>query len=790
MIQLVPPSGLRNVCNPAKLDGPETAEGNHAITGQDRASKALKFGLGMKAGGFNIYVAGTAGTGKLTAVRNFVDELALKHASPFDWCYVNNFKDNYQPLKLRLPSGSALEFKRGIKELIFNALKALLRAFESEDYSEKRKNIMDAFAEFQSDILNNIQEKANSESLMIKQTPWEIITFPSVNGKRLTDKEFNALSPQERDIISKKQDSFLSEIELQLGELRKQEKEVNIKLQKLDKDVAFRCINSLFKESEEKYKPLPDVLAYLKNAKNDILNNLDEFRKLHNSTDENLSKPQSFLKRYEVNVLVDNSNHNGAPVVTEHNPTFNNLLGKVEMESHMGTLRTDFTMIRKGALHSANGGYLILRVEELLQNYYAWDGLKRALKNKEIVIEDVNEQWGGFSQRTLKPEAIPLDVKVILIGLPEHYQLLYLYEPDFKSLFKVKAEFDGEIRRDEKGIADYAQFVYSICRKEGLLIPEKEAIAKIIEYGSRLINDQSKLSASFNQIADIIREANQYALEGGEKCLKAGYITKAVQEKVYRSNLIQQKLGEMVGNRQIAIDVKGAKTGEINGLSVIDIGDLTFGHPNRITCSVSLGKEGVVTIEREAKLSGPIHTKGVLILEGYFAEKYGQNTPITLSARLVFEQSYGEVEGDSASSAELYALLSNLAGLPIKQGIAVTGSINQKGQIQSIGGVNEKIEGFFEVCKQAGLTGEQGVIIPATDIQCLMLREEIVQAVAQKQFTIWAAETVDDGIEILTGVTGGPVEDTGTVANLVASGLNSYSEKMKAFINPAWKEMV
>lgn len=755
---------------------------SNMIVGQQRATKALRLGVSINATGFNIYAAGDSGTGKIVAVKNFADEAAGKAPPPSDWCYVNNFKDPYQPTKLSLPAGRAAELKKDMKDLIRDALQTLVKAFESEEYANRRKKIVEAFEVQHAAIIGSITERAKQESLLIKQTPWEIITIPLINGEPVTDEQFNGLPDWKQEDIRTKQNKFLDEIKEKLNEIRKREKEVAKELGKLEKEVAIITISSLIEEITDSYKELPDVLTYFQQVKNDILENLSQFLV---SQKDNLEtggqQSNDFSKRYEVNVLVNNADLKGAPVIIERNPTYHNLLGRVEKESYMGTLLTDFTMIRKGALHCANGGYLIIRAEELLSNHFSWNGLKRALKNNEIHMEEVGDQLGLFTTRTLKPEPIPLDVKVILVGEPVYYHLLYLYEPDFKTLFKVKADFDSEMNRDEKSISDYILFTRETCNKENLLLPDDAALAKMIEYGSRLVSDQLKLSTHFDEIADIIREANHYAKEEKVLNITANHITKTIEEKVYRSNLVQEKINEMITSQQILIDITGQKTGQVNGLSVLDLGDISFGRPIRITCSIGLGKEGIIAVEREAELSGPIHTKGVMILSGYLTEKYIQQKPVSLAARLVFEQSYSEVEGDSASSTELYAILSNLSGLPVKQGIAVTGSVNQKGQVQAIGAVNEKIEGYYEVCKILGFTGEQGVIIPASNLQNLMLKEEVLTAVENNQFTIWAVDTIDDGIEILTGVRSGSPEEEGTVAYLVNKALNEYANRMKEY---------
>lgn len=538
----------------------------------------------------------------------------------------------------------------------------------------------------------------------------------------------------------------------------------------------------------EKYKDFLEVVKYIENVKNDLLENLAQFLK-----EPEAPTPFQFLwmkelpfRRYEVNVIVDNSELKGAPVVVELNPTYQNLFGRMEKEAQFGVLTTDFTMIRGGSLHKANGGYLVLRVEVLLQNPLSWDSLKRALTSRKVAVEEPGERLGFISIKGLKPEPIPLNVKVILIGNPLLYQMLYIYDMDFLELFKVKADFDTIMNRTEENMRKYAAFVCAFCRKENLRHLDASAVAKVVEYSSRIAEDQEKLSTRFAEIADIIREANFYATQENAKNVTADHVKKAIEEKVYRSNLIQDKIKDMIKRNFLLIDTEGEAVGQVNGLSVIGLGDFAFGRPSRVTASIGMGKEGIIDIEREARLGGPIHTKGVMILSGYLAEKYAQDKPLSLSARLVFEQSYEEIEGDSASSTELYAILSALSGLPIKQNIAVTGSVNQKGEIQAIGGVNEKIEGFYEVCKAKGLTGKQGVLIPESNVQNLMLKEEIIDAVKAGKFHIYSVKTIEEGIEILTGVEAGSRRsdrtfEEKTVNYLVNERLKEIAERLREF---------
>lgn len=775
-------------CDPASFTAGIQNKGhhNHEIIGQNRAIKALSLGLGMKAHGFNIYVAGASGTGKLTLVKSFLEEQAKKEPVPPDWCYVNNFKDPYHPAKLQLPAGMATGFKKNMKILIHDIYQSMIKAFESEDYADRKEKIISAFEQQQEKMVDDIALRAEQESFTIKQTPTGVIIIPLKDKKPITDKQFKELSDAEMAVINEKQDKLREEINTRLREIHKHEKTADASLDQLSKEVAEFASGNIIEELYEKYESSPDVRSHLQSVKEDILDNLSDFLLSSKDRGSKASNHQGedFLKRYEVTVLVDNAGQKGAPVVIEGNPTYNNLAGRVEKESYMGTLVTDFTMIRKGSLHSANGGYLVIRIEEILGNYFSWDGLKRALKNKELVIEDATDQLGYVTTRTIKPEPIPLDIKVVLIGSALHYQLLYEYDSDFRELFKVKADFDSSTERNNKNLQDYYQFIIGICEKEKFLKPDNEAIAKIIEYSSRLAEDQYKLSTLFGKISDIIREANYYAAEEQSTNISRQHIIKAIEERVYRSNLIQEKINEMIINKQIFIDTEDSKVGQINGLSVISLGDISFGTPNRITCTISLGKEGVIAIEREAELSGAIHTKGVMILTGYLSGKFMQDKPVSLAARLVFEQSYSEIEGDSASSTELYTILSALSNLPLKQGIAVTGSVNQKGEIQPVGGINEKIEGYFEICKHMGLNGEQGVMIPLSNMRNLMLKEEIQDAVKENKFNIWAVDTIDDGIEILTGVKAGSIWEDGTVFSHVNNTLHLYAERMRAFSAP------
>ncbi len=792
MIDEIFPDRLRWSCDPRILDCKTTKELKRleAIIGQGRAIKALQFGLGIKNMGFNIYVAGVPGTGRTTAIKRFLEREAKARPAPTDWCYVNNFRDNYRPKALSLPSGRGREFQAAVQKLVDEARREIRKTFESEEYAVRREQATNLIQQQKDVLFQKITEKAQKQGFSIQATPVGLLTIPVKEGKPLKEEEFTALSPEEREEIAQKQSALQDELKAGVRQARALDKSADEELQKLDREVALYALGHLIEDLKEKYQDLPNVVAYLEQVRDDILDNLSQFR---GEPQAQAPTPVSIpgaselaFRKYQVNVLVDNSVLEGAPVVMELNPTYNNLFGRIEKEAQFGALMTDFTMIREGSLHRANGGYLVLPVEEVLRNFLSWDSLKRALRNMEIVIEEAGERLGFITTKGLMPEPIPLNVKVVLIGIPMLYHLLHAYDEDFRELFKVKADFDTTMDRSKENIKNFTSFVCTVCEEESLRHLDNSALAKLVEHCSRLAANQEKLSTRFGEISDVIREASFYAVQENSAHVNTAHVKKAIEEKFYRSSLLKEKIGEMIEQGTIMIDVAGEKVGQVNGLSVIDLGDISFGRPSRITASISLGREGLIDIEREAKLGGPIHTKGVMILSGYLAERYAHDKPLSLSASLVFEQSYSGVEGDSASSTELYAILSSLSGAPIKQGIAVTGSVNQKGEVQAIGGVNDKIEGFFEVCKAKGLTGEQGVIIPASNVRNLMLKEEVVEAVKEGKFHIWQVKNIDEGIEVLTGLKAGErMEDgtfpEGTINSLVDGKLRELSETLKEF---------
>ncbi len=779
------PENLRKICHLEVIPCSSTIELEPPaeIIGQERAVRALNFGLEMDKKGFNIFVAGMPGTGRTTAVLSFLDKLAAQKPVPPDWCYVYNFKDPYRPRSLRLPPGKGQLFRKQVQEFIEAARREIPAVFESEDYSTRREALEVEFNTRRQEVFNALSRKAREQGFLLQFSPAGVFIIPLKEGQPLSQEAFESLSEEEKAQINQRRSAIEAELREALREVRRLEREFQKRLKELDKSMVENVISRYLEELIESYGEYQGVKEYLEEIRNDVHENIDLFRQPQEKIPPEVR--ERLWRRYEVNVLVDNSELKGAPVITELNPTYTNLVGRVEKEAVFGALITDFTLIKAGALHRANGGYLVIQAEDLLRNPFAWEGLKLALANGKIIIEEVGERFGFMTTRGLQPEPIPLDVKVILIGTPYLYYLLYNLDEQFKELFKVKADFDTQMDRNSENIRAYCSFICGVVRRENLLPFDASGMAKIVEFGSRLAGDQDKLSTRFAEIADIVREANFWAEKEASPFVRAEHVRKALEERVYRSNLIQKRIQEMIEKGLILIDTEGEKVGQVNGLSVVNLGDFAFGRPTRITASIGVGKEGIVDIERETKLGGPIHTKGVLILTGYLLSKYAQDKPLTLAARLVFEQSYEGVEGDSASAAEVFALLSALSGLPIKQGIAVTGSLNQKGQIQAIGGVNEKIEGFFEVCKAKGLNGQQGVIIPKANVRNLMLKEEVVEAVREGKFHIWAIETVDEGIEILTGVKAGERREDGTfeentVNYLVDKKLRELSKGLEA----------
>jgi lon-related putative ATP-dependent protease len=803
MIKALPIKDYRAVYEPGQVECPttETLKPTEEIIGQDRAQKALRFGLEIPERGFNIYVAGMPGTGRRTAVKKFLDELAKTKQKADDWVYVNNFSNPYEPVAIRLPPGMSGQLKKDMVSFVEEARRALPRAFESDDYATKREEALGKLDKERETIVGQVNESAAKQGFTIQMGPTGLMIIPVIDNKPLTQEEFEALPKETQAGILQRREALDTDLRSGFRQIRELDAKGMEVVTKLNSEIALYAIGHLLTGLKEKYGKLPDVLSYIDSVQKDILDNLGSFlgsaqqqpqpppEQVPPQFQQWLAKDLAFRK-YEVNVVVDNGGLAGAPVVFEEIPSYQNLLGRAEKEVQFGVVTTDFMMIRPGSFHKANGGYLVIPVLDLFRYPLAWDGLKSALKTEKVRVEEPGEQAGFIATRGLKPQPIPLNVKVILIGTPDINQILQKGDPDYPDLFKVRADFDTVMDRNGENSKRYADFICTLCKRFNLKHLDNTAVAKVVEYGSRVAEDQKKLSTRFSGVADLIREANFYAIEEKAAYITVKHIEKAVEEKMYRSNLIQQKIQEFIERGVFLIDTAGSKVGQINGLSVMEMGDFAFGRPSRVTATVAVGRDGIVDIERQAELGGPTHTKGVLILGGYLANKYAQDKPLSLTAKLVFEQSYGGVDGDSASSTELYAILSALSGLPIRQSVAVTGSVNQRGEVQAIGGVNEKLEGFFEVCKAKGLTGEQGAMIPASNVQNLMLKEEILEAAQAGKFTIYPASTIDEGIEFLTGVPAGERQPDGsykegTVNYLVNRRLEEMAETVRKFQVPS-----
>lgn len=786
---------LRNYCDPDqfKFETTDELDPLQGTVGQDRGVSALNFGFDIKTSGFNLYVAGPTGTGKNSTVRAFLKEQAKNEPVPNDLCYVNNFKEPDKPNSIILPPGMGCGLVKDMNELVETAKTEIPRAFESENYEKRRNDILNEVQQERTRMLNDLQKQAEQMDLAIEMTQIGIVTVPIMRGKPLSREEFERLPDDVKKDIQLRSDKLQDMIQQVLAKSRKMEKDAASKIEELDKEVALFAVGHMLDDLRIKYKDHEEVVDFLNQVQGDMLEHLEDFKgqekpKIAIPGLEDLRGEPSF-DRYTVNLIVNNEDSEGAPVIIENNPTYYNLIGRVDFKARLGALTTDFSQIKAGAIHKANGGYLVMQAMDVLTSPMSWDALKRTIRSGEIRIENIAEGYGLIPTSSLRPEPIPIKVKVVLIGNPYIYYLLYALDEDFRKLFKIKADFDTEMSRSDEHIEKYAQFIAARVKNLGLMPFHRSGVAKVVEYGSRLIGDKEKLSTRFIEIADIVSEASHWARRNGNGAVMAEDVRKAIDEKEYRSNLIEQKIQELIEQGVIMIDTEGGQIGQVNGLSVYSLGDYTFGRPSRITARTYIGKGGVTNIERETKMSGPIHDKGVMILTGYLAGMYGQDKPLPLGASLAFEQLYEGVEGDSASSAELYALLSSLADLPINQGIAVTGSVNQKGEIQPIGGVNFKIEGFYAVCKAKGLTGEQGVIIPHQNVRHLMLKDEVVEAVRYGKFHIWPIRTIDEGIELLTGYPAGRADAQGnyppdSVHGRVAYKLAKYAEIVKEYSVP------
>ncbi len=738
------------------------------IIGQERASRAMDFGLKVERQGYNIYVAGLIGTGRNSYSRSIVNSLAEGKPVPQDWCYVYNFEDPYQPLALSMPAGVGAKLKEDMNRLIDQLKKDIPKAFSGDDYNRNKARILQDFQEKTSQLMDELNRTAQEYGFEFKRSANGFVSVPLVGGKPVSEEDYRKLDGDALKEIEARNDQLqIRAVEI-FNRIKELEQMAQDTIRELDEKIALSSVGYSIGEMKAKYRECdcPEILGFLDSVQKDIVENVDDFKGKEESKETVipwLSKAQKTDNtfKYKINLLVDSSKLEHAPVVLETYPTYYNLVGKVEYENQLGVLTTNFTRIKAGALHRANGGYLIIQAKDILTNPYSWEAMKRALKTGEIAIENIAEQTGAVATSSLRPKPIPLGVKIIIIGSYEIYNLLYNLDEDFKKLFKIRADFDTDMDKDTGYVYKIAAFISKHCKEQNLRHFHRSAVARVVEYSSRLADHQNKLSTRFNELVEIIYEADTWAGMEDAGHVTADHVTKAIQEKVYRSNKYEKKIHEYIREGTILIDTEGEVAGQVNGLSVLDMGEYSFGRPSRITAVAYAGKKGVINIEREVKMSGSIHDKGVLILGGYLGNKFARRSPMSLTASIAFEQSYGGIDGDSASSAELYAILSCLSDVPIKQSIAVTGSVNQRGEIQPIGGVNQKIEGFFRVCREKGLTGEQGVMIPHQNVNNLMLDDEVIQAVAEGKFHIYPVRTIEEGIKILTGMPAGAADGEG-----------------------------
>ncbi|MGM0498879.1 MAG: Lon protease family protein [Bacillota bacterium] len=726
------------------------------IIGQNRAASSLDFGMRVDKKGYNIFMAGESGTGKSTYAENMAEEKAAAMDQPKDILYVFNFSEPEIPRVMRVPAGMGNDLKNDMDKIIEELQEEIPRAFEGEEYEKEKKEILNEYQPKSNKLMKEFESSAKERGFLLQNTSQGLVPVPiDEDNDPISREDFQDMDEDKKEEIRNESQKIQNEISQVMREIRTIKEKAQDELSALEKKIGLSIVQPIICHLKNKYDDCEEIVEYLEEVQDDIVDNIDRFR------DDNDKEPQnpfmamqqdddgSFFVRYQINIFVNNNKTEGAPVIYEKNPTYYNLFGKIEGKSQFGTITTNFTMIKSGSLHRANGGFLVVHAKDLLTSPFCWETLKRALINQEITVENIGEQYRSVPIITLKPEAVELDLKIIMIGSPHIYYLLYNYDEEFSELFKIKADFDTEMTRNKENISKFSDFISSVINRVQLKEFSAEAVAAMINFSSRLTGDREKLSTKFNEIIEILFEADVWADSYGEEVVSASSVKKAIDEKEMRSNLLEEKIQEQIDRDHLLLDVSGKEVGQINGLSVYQAGNYSFGRPARITARSYLGKEGVINIEREAKMSGRIHSKGVMILTGYLGGKYAQDAPLSLTASIAFEQSYGGVDGDSATCAEVVALLSSLSEIPIRQDIAITGSMNQKGVVQPIGGVNEKIEGFFKVCKAKGLTGEQGVIIPNRNLDNLMLDQEVIDAVDQGKFNLYSIEIIDQALEIM-----------------------------------------
>ncbi|HUK57638.1 MAG TPA: AAA family ATPase [Stellaceae bacterium] len=766
--QPLAPSLLRRACDEAALGFTTTDDlpDLPGLVGQERAIEAVRFGTAMRRKGFNVFAFGPTGTGKHTLVESVLEAQAASEETPPDWCYVNNFDDPHRPRALKMPTGRAVPLRDAMQRLVNELRVALPAAFEREDYRARREIIDDQFKHRNEEAFGALQHKAEAKGVALIRTPMGLGLAPMHNGEVIPPDVFQRMASEERNRITADIQALQAELEATVRRIPEWEREHRDAVRKLNRDTSAGVVTHLLGDVRTTFADIPEIATYLQEVEHDILEHADDF--LGSNRDgqglgmaEARIDEETAFRRYHVNVIVDNSGHSGAPIIYEDHPTLQNLLGRIEHMARFGALFTDFNLIVPGALHRANGGYLVLDAQRLLSANFGWDALKRVLRAEEIRTISLEQLLSFASTVSLDPQPIPLSVKVVLVGPPLLYYLLSSLDPDFPELFKVAAEFDDRTDRTAEAVDLYARFIATSARREKMRPIDRAGVARIIEETARISGDAGKLSAQLRGIVDLMQEADFLAGKAARTVIGRAEIEAALAAQRRRADRIYQRIQEEIGRNTLRIETDGEAIGQVNGLSVITVGGTSFGQPSRISAQVRFGKGELIDIEREVALGGPIHSKGVMILSGFLGGRFGRNGPLSLTASLVFEQSYNGVEGDSASAAELFALLSALSETPIRQYYAVTGSIDQHGRIQAIGGVNEKIEGFFDVCRARGLTGRQGVIIPSANVQHLMLRPDVAAAAAEGHFRIIPIETVDQGLEILMGVAAGETDGSG-----------------------------
>ena len=778
---------LKMTCNPNIFNFDTTAdlESIQDGIGQERGIKALEFGLQVDVKGYNLYIEGPSGVGKTLYTKNYLNKLAAKKKVPSDWCYIYNFENPNQPIAVELPAGQGREFKEAMDGFIKEIRKDIRKTFNNDDFEKEKALIKQEFEAKRSALLDKLNEDALKHNFQVRTAQNGIYMMPIVNGKVVEEEEFEKLDNELKQEYEEKSLIVQEQIMNAISKIKEIERAADKKISEWQSNVALLTVNVHINYLKSKYKRNKKINHFLNNVKQDVLKNIPTFLEDPNKQQQiqpnpAMRKPDPCLN-YRVNLFIDNSNREGAPVIMDSNYSYNNIFGSIEYENYYGSLKTDHTMLKPGLMQQANGGYIIFQAKDLLANGACYEALKKALRIKELGIENQAEQRSSMVLISLKPEPIPLNLKVILIGNSSIYQTLLSMDSDFRKLFKIKVEFEETAEASNENLNKLAQIIHGFCEHQELPDLDKSAMARLVEYSSKLAGSHSKVSTRFDDLMQVVGEAATWAKLSRSKVVTEKHVLKALAERVERVKKYDERYLEMIEENTLLIDTSGYKVGQLNGLTVMSVGDYTFGKPAKITVNTYTGKNGIVNIEREVEISGPSHSKGVLILTGYLGEMFAQDMPLCLTASICFEQLYNGVDGDSASSTELYGLLSSLSGIPINQSIAVTGSVNQKGQIQPIGGVNEKIEGYFQVCKVRGLDGTHGVMIPVQNIDNLQLSDEIIQAVKDKKFHIYAVSTIDEGIEVLTGVPAGKKDKdghfpAGTVNRLVYEKLKKYAK--------------